>query len=385
MTERPAGSGKWQLRVFVGRDPVTGRPRPATQTVDAKSRKQAQAKLNTFISECAAKSKPGTSATVEVILAEWLQHSEARGRSPKTIHEAKAAIDKVLVPELGAVPAKDLTPHHLDQLYLKLSTGQGRARPLSPASVRRYHAVMSAALTQAVKWGWLERNVAERATPPVAAPAVLRVPTTAEVKELVAAATKRGRKWGALLALALATGMRRGELCALRWTDIDGSVIRVQHSLYRAGTERGEKGTKGGRERWVTFGPVAVAFLEDWRAECERAALEAGVELVPDAFVVPALPDGSRPVNPDTLSSVVNKLCGPDHLNIPHVHLHSLRHYAATELIGSGISPRDAAEILGHADPALTLRVYTHATSAGQGHAADVLDRALVPATESTT
>ena len=126
------------------------------------------------------------------------------------------------------------------------------------------------------------------------------------------------------------------------------------------------------------MGPVAALLLEDWRSTCEAEAERLGVELVHDAFVVSSMPDGSRPVNPDTLSSTVTRLCaGPGMLL---VHLHSLRHYAATELIGSGVNPRDVAELLGHADPALTLRVCTHGTVARQRVAGEVLERALIPA-----
>jgi integrase len=164
----------------------------------------------------------------------------------------------------------------------------------------------------------------------------------------------------------------------LRWPDIEGDLIRIRRSLYRAGGDRGEKATKGGRERWVAVGPVARVLLEDWRTHCVARAQGAGVDLVADAFVVSPMPDGSRPVNPDTLSSVVHELCAD--LWIPLVHLHSLRHYAATELIGAGVNPRDAAELLGHVDPALTLRVYAHATAERQRQAADVLGRALMPA-----
>ena len=99
--------------------------------------------------------------------------------------------------------------------------------------------------------------------------------------------------------------------------------------------------------------------------------------LVHDAFVVSPLPDGSRPVNPETFSSVVHKLC--TELDMPHVHLHSLRHFAATEMLAAGIDPRNAAEILGHANPTLTLSLYGHATLDRQRSAAEVLARTLLP------
>ena len=90
-----------------------------------------------------------------------------------------------------------------------------------------------------------------------------------------------------------------------------------------------------------------------------------------DTFVVSPLPDGSRPVSPETFSSVVHKLCAE--LDMPHVHLHSLRHFAATEMLSPGIDPRNTAEILGHANPTLTLSLFSHATLDRQRTAAEVL------------
>ncbi len=180
-----------------------------------------------------------------------------------------------------------------------------------------------------------------------------------------------------LLSLAVLTGARRGELCAMRWTDVEGDTIRIRRSLYRAGTDRGEKSTKGGRERWVVVAPAGRTLLEAWHGRCSEVAAAVDVRLVPDAFVVSPVPDGSRPVNPETFSSVVHKLCAE--LGMPHVHLHSLRHFAATEMLAAGIDPRNAAEILGHASPTLTLGLYGHATADRQRMAAEVLARTLEP------
>ena len=349
LVERPPGSGRWYLRVYAGRNPVTGRARQATRAVVAPNKAAVGRMLTAFIVEQAECPQLRMSATLGAVLDEWLRHSEARGRSPRTIHEAGRTVDTVLAPELGSVPIRDLTPRHLDELYRRLLTGQGRRRKLAPASVRRYHSVLSAALGQAVKWGWIERNRAAQASPPELGHRVLTIPTADEVKALLAAAQARSPRWGMLLALAVGTGARRGKLCALRWPDVDARVIKIRRSVYRAGAERGEKVTKGGRERWVAVGPAVAALLNDWRARCEEAATRANVALVADAFMVSPLPNGPTPVNPDTLSTVVNKLCAnpsddnPAGLGIPHVHLRSLRHYAATELIGTGVNPRDTA------------------------------------------
>lgn len=383
--------GRFRLRIFLGPDPVTGRPRQASKTVRAKNATAAQAELEEF-RRSVASSPTGSSATVQAAVEEWLRHSAVRGRSPRTIHAARSAAENAIYPELGAIPLKDLTPRHLDEWYRKLLTGEGRRyrtstqeanttagalppRRLSPATVRRHHAVLSAALSQAVRWGWIEHNPAARATPPELPRNELQVPTSAEVRKLLAAARSRRPEWGVLVALALVTGARRGELCALRWNDVEGGTVRISRSVYRAGSERGEKSTKGGRSRRIPLGEVGRTLLVDWRAVAEERAREAGVVLVDDSFVVSPLPDGSRPINPDTLSSVVHRLA--QDLDLPHVHLHSLRHYAATELIGGGVSPRDAADILGHADPALTLRTYAHATVDRQHRASEILDHCI--------
>ncbi|HUC37798.1 MAG TPA: site-specific integrase [Acidimicrobiales bacterium] len=373
--------GKWRLRLFVGLDPLTRSPRQLSTTVEAKNKTEAQKRLRDWQREVA--DQPGllgTAATVRVVVEEWLQHSAARGRSPKTIHEARRSAETVIFPTLGDVRVAELTPRHLDEWYRQLVTGEGRKRPLAATSVRRHHAVLSAALSQAVRWGWLERNPAERAQPPDLPQRALRVPTADEVRLLLSRAAAGDGRWGMLLALAVLTGARRGEICALRWSDIDAGTIRFRKSLYRAGAVRGEKGTKGGKQRWVVVAPVGIALLDQWRERCVARAEEAGVDLVDDAFVVSTFPDGSRPVNPDSLSSAVHRMC--EELGMPDVHLHSLRHFAATEMIGSGVDPRNAAELLGHADPSLTLGVYAHSTPDRQRQAAEVLGRILMPGSD---
>ncbi|MDA8379527.1 MAG: site-specific integrase [Actinomycetota bacterium] len=382
---RPKGSGsiqkldggRYRLRVFVGTDPVTGNPRQVTRTVQAKNQTEARKALDRLRDEVAAVEPSGSTATVRTLLEEWLAHSKARGRAPKTLHEARRSAETVIFPVLGDVPLRDLTARHLDELYRKLATGEGRAQPLKATSIRRHHAVLSAALGQAVRWGWLEQNPAARAQPPELGPANLQVPTPAEVRALLARARAESDRWGMLVVLAALTGARRGELCALRWTDIEGSAIRFRRSIYRAGRDRGEKGTKGGRERQVSVGEAGVELLGQWRHSCEDRAAAAGVELAADGFVVSPFPDASRPVNPDSFSSAVHRMCGE--LGMAHVHLHSLRHFAATELLAGGIDARNAAEVLGHANPSLTLSVYAHATAERQRQAADVLGRVLTP------
>ena len=362
-----------RLRVFTGTDPATGMPRQVSRTVTVKGPREANKALETFKAEVAAGVHGGSSSTVAQLLEEWLRHSKARGRAPRTLHEARRTIDKVLVPAIGGRQVASLTAHHLDRLYAEL-VDDG----LAPASIRRYHAVISAALEQAVRWAWIDKNPARRARPPELPHRVVNAPTVAEVARLLQEATESSPKWGALLSLAALTGMRRGELCALRWTDVDleACTIRVARSLYRAGDERGEKVTKSGRERLVALPSFGADVLLRWRAIAENEAVDAGVELVPDSFVVASVPDGSRPMNPDSLSSYMRRLC--DELGMPSIHVHSLRHFAATELLAV-TTPRDAADMLGHASPAFTMARYEHARVERQRSGAEALGALLKP------
>ena len=141
--------------------------------------------------------------------------------------------------------------------------------------------MLSAALSQAVRWGWLDRNPAERAEPPPLGRAELQVPTPDEVRALLARGAEHDERWGMLLSLAVLTGALRGELCAMRWTDVEGDTIRIRRSLYRAGTDRGEKSTKGGRERWVVVAPSGRALLEAWHKRCSEVAVSVEVVLFP--------------------------------------------------------------------------------------------------------
>jgi len=175
--------------------------------------------------------------------------------------------------------------------------------------------------------------------------------------------------------VAMVTGARRGEICALRWSDLEGDLLTFRTSIFVAGKSQGVKTTKTGRERGVVLGERSVDVLLAWRRRCEAVAAEAEVQLLDDAFILSRWPDGSRFLNPDSLSAAFSRVAGS--VGCSHVHLHSLRHFAATELLASGVSPQDAASVLGHANPTMTLNVYAHATTERLRAAGGVLDRAL--------
>jgi integrase len=309
----------------------------------------------------------GDERTIAHLFDEFLSFSAARGRSPTTLHWYRVAINGFWVPEIGDLALGELTTHTLDSIYARLLT---RAKPAAPSTVRRYHAILSAALTQAVKWQWIASNPARLATLPSARPSDPTAPTLDEVRDLMEACRSRSELLGAIVSVAAATGCRRGELAALKWCDYADHALHIRGSAYNLGSRNGVKETKTGRHRRVVVLGELEAVLEQWQRRCELLADEAGVALAPDAFVFSPTPGGVTPVNVNTVSSQFRRVAST--LGLDHVHFHSLRHFAATQLISSGVDPRTAASRLGHANPALTLRVYAHATTESERAAAEI-------------
>jgi integrase len=364
------------MRVDLGTDPLTGRRRQKTLRFKAAGAKAANARVAELVAELKSSPTVGSRATVAQMLEEFYRVSVARGRAPTTLHEYRRTIDTLLAPALGHIAIEKLTTHQLDSFYASLMTAE---RPLKPTSIRRYNAVLSAALSQAVKWEWIDKNPALRITLPEMPTNEIEAPTALEVRRIIEECQKRSVRTGMFVLVAAVTGCRRGEVAALRWRDIEGDTITVRASAYAAGGVHGIKSTKTGRVRKIVAGAALCKVLDAYRAQCEEKAREFEVEYSNDSFIFSSRPDGASPLNVDTISSMFHKVASE--LGLSHIHLHSLRHFAATELISSGLDIKDAASRLGHANPAMTLRVYAHATEERQRHAADIGDRIIAIAT----
>jgi len=164
---RERSPGRWELRVFIGQDPVTGNPLQITRTYSADrkepgaGKRAAEKKLAALMAAAERGEYGGTGATTGSLLDEWTAHSERMGRSPTTLYEYRRKIDKSIRPDLGAMRLDKLTAHDLDKLYARqLAAG------LSSSTVLMHHRIMGAAHKQGRTWGWVERNVAEDATLP---------------------------------------------------------------------------------------------------------------------------------------------------------------------------------------------------------------------------
>jgi integrase len=204
----------------------------------------------------------------------------------------------------------------------------------------------------------------------------------ADVQRLIAAAESTDPVLASAVALGAVTGARRGELCALRWSDVDWPrrKLTIARSLTVIDKQATEGPTKTHQRRDIAMDAALEAFLTRRRADQESYAAMVGTALVGDAFILSRAADGSAPCMPDGLSAGYQRLARALGLT---THFHELRHFAATEAIAGGSDVRTVAGRLGHADPALTLRVYAHALEARDRELADRLGSAVLGAVNS--
>jgi integrase len=184
-----------------------------------------------------------------------------------------------------------------------------------------------------------------------------------------------------LIMLAALTGARRGELCALRWTDVDLEAGRllISRSLAEVDGRIVEKDTKSHQDRTLALGQAGVELLTAHRAQVLARAAEAEADVGPDAYVFSPNFDGAIPVPPSRVTGFFTRL--RNDLELPEVHLHTLRHFMATQLAARGdVSARTLAGRLGHADASITMRVYAAYFPAADAEAAEHMARVLAPA-----
>jgi integrase len=187
--------------------------------------------------------------------------------------------------------------------------------------------------------------------------------------------TSRDGEWALLLWLTMVVGWRRGEVCALRWTDVnlDRGLITIERSHWG----RREKSTKSGQERVLALDTHTVGLLAAHRAQCETDCAALGVSLAHDAFIFSGSPDHTTPLLPRSVSQRYRRLA--QRVGLRSTRLHALRHYSATELIAANVDVRTVAGRLGHGSGgATTLRIYAGWVSDADRTAADTI-ASIVP------
>lgn len=228
-----------------------------------------------------------------------------------------------------------------------------------------------------MRWGYLGVNVVAMAEPPSFERPEPDPPSAEEVAAVLNAAWSDTR-WGLFLWLTVVSGCRRGEMCALRWTDLDlvRGVMTVERSYSETAQRRREKSTKSGQKRRIALDPYTVELFAAYRTQCEADCAALGETLSRTAFVFSAAPDGSTAPLPSTATQRYGRLAKRAALR--GTRLHALRHYSATELLTAGVDLRTVAGRLGHGSGgATTLRFYAAWVSEADHRAADAMGQLM--------
>jgi integrase len=293
-----------------------------------------------------------------VLLEEWMRIID-RDRSPRTAYGYRCLIDQRIVPTIGDVPLPQLEPRQLDAWYAQLD-----AEGLAPRTVRNVHAVLRTALGQAMRWGWISRNVAELGSPPSIPSDRRRTLPDDLVCAGLDAAMLHDPDFGTMVGVAAAMGCRRGELRAPlvrrrprpgHRVDLAGDRLGPPRRPGREGHED-PPGTPGARRRRDRRRPRGAP-----RARA-RAGAPVEVTVSPDAFVFSTDADGLDAVPPDRVSHTWRRICR--RTGVDGVRLHDLRHWHATYLLGRRVPLEVVSERLGPGLKSTTHDFYAHASPA---------------------
>lgn len=359
--------GKWQVRVYAGtrngrRDYLveTHPTRAAAEEREHELKRQVRR----------SRDATGARMTVAELCDEWLDHARPN-LSPTTFAGYQDKVRLYIVPELGDVRIGQLTTGALDKLYARLpKPTKDRPNGLDAQTVRHVHAVLRRALNVAVRWGYLSRNPADTAEPPKVPRRTFQPPTP---EQLAAFIDSAGPELAMYVRLAAVTGCRRGELCALRWSDLDGNALTVARALINTRGQVVEKSTKSDRIHTIAIDAGTLEQLEQHREREQAKAAEYGERWSARAPIFTV--DPGAPWSPDLASHRFRRAAR--RAGLP-ARLHDLRHWASTYGLNSGFSPRQVADRLNHADGgALVLARYGHAIPAADQALADSLGALL--------
>jgi integrase len=315
--------------------------------------------------------------TVEDFLTRWLEDVVRPTRQPGTYGNYRKDVRQHIVPAIGRRPLSKLTAVDVQRLLqLKVDAG------LSPRTVQGIRATLRAALSRAVKWNIVPRNVAALVDPP-RGERTERQPLTPEQARCLLDAAK-GNRHEALYTVAVALGLRQGEALALRWSDVDldGRALRVRRSLCRVtgeGLVFKEPKTKASR-RTIDLPDATVAALRAHKVRQLEERLIAGGAWEDHDLVFPSRK--GTPYDAGELREQFGKLL--KRAGLPHQRFHDLRHCCASLLLAQGVPARVVMEILGHTQISTTMDLYSHVMPAARREAADLMDRALAVEQEAS-
>lgn len=354
-------SDNWTVVLNLGKDPATGKRKQRWFTVQG-NKHEAEKRLRDLLQENdhGMLPKPGK-LNLGDFLNQWLKEYAWPNLAPKTAEGYEHILRKYVIPGLGRVPLAQLKPEAIQKYYTdKLAGG------LSARTVRHHHVTLHTALQSALKRGIISRNPADAVDAPRFQRPEMHTISEDDLQRFLNAA--ENSEYYPLFYLALFTGMRRSELLALRWCDVDLlgcqiSVTRSKHHL-RTGEDVFRQPKTAKSRRMIALSPSTSKVLQDCKAKRESELLHAGQLLNENDLIFPWLPD--------TITHAWLKLTR--RLGLKNINLHSARHSHASLLLKQGVHPKIVQERLGHSSIQITLDTYSHVAPGLQQAAANGFD-----------
>lgn len=309
-------------------------------------------------------------------LGKWLNDCARFNVGGKTFERYAEIVRNHLAPTFGTLRLTKLTPLHIQAHYSQArQNGRKDGRGgLSAQTVLHHHRVLHRALQLAVKWRILSRNPADAVEPPRPEYKEVRVIDEMQSVWLIEAAA--GTRLHVPIVLAVCTGMRRGEILALKWDDVDLDLgfLSVRRALEqtREAVVFKEPKSRHGR-RAISLPPLAIDFLRAHRTKQESLKDLLGCAYQDNGLVCCC--DDGRIWKPSAFTSAYCSLLR--RRRIANVPFHALRHSHASQLLRAGVSPKLISERLGHSKVGFTLDVYAHLLPGMQEEAAHLIDAGL--------
>lgn len=384
----------YMIRVYHGYDssgkrlkPFTTSYKPPKGLTAKQADKEAARFANDFENECLHYGEANSSMRLAGFVPKYLEIAKST-ISPATYEFYKLKIDSLIIPALGHLKLKDINPSHIQKFINQLAAAPKEKRSgvpvesgetLSPSTVRRYLTVLQSIFKQAVKLGLISDSPAkvERLTLPKAQAPKIEIFTKQEAAQMLEALENEDLQFQTLVQLAIFTGARRGELCALKFSDVDFEQrkITIERAAYKIKDQPlATKPPKDYETRTVTINDSCCELLKLLKAEKIESAQRLGTQWSGGDWVFTQW--NGEMMNPMTPTKQFSKFLARNGLK--HRKFHSLRHTSATLLLYAGVNIKQVQGRLGHGDIETTNK-YLHLIEEADVEAVNKLDIMLLP------
>lgn len=371
----------WHAVVWLGRD-ADGKP--IRQSITRPTKREVQEEIDRIRAEYSQGTyvRPNK-MTVKEFLEMWLERYPIK--SPTTRESYEMLVREHFIPELGHIRLQELSPMHLQEYYKnrlergRVNARNGQPEGLSPTTVLYHHRVLSRALTMAWRWRLVAQNVAKLVEPPKKRkyrPTIWTPEEAVRFLEVIAQ-----HRLFALYVTAMLSGLRRGEIFGLKWSDVDleRRILHVRREMLMIKTGEGrprrpvlsDELKSDTSHRTVAMSETLTRALLTHKEEQEEEKRVLGSRYMDEGLVF-CRPDGGRYHLESISRTQFNKL--QEQAGVPRIRFHDLRHTHASWMLANGVHPKVVSERLGHSSITITMDTYSHVIPGVDREAAEGLD-----------